>query len=175
MWLSGVVETQEPSLKLFNKGSNRGIFGIEQENLLACDYGLYVLQIYHYCSLSTQHRRRVREKRVEDAKVSGGQTSPPHDRVLASFHHLGLAGGVQEEPRSDPSALLSDSGSTPYADWAVGSSRIRVFFGRGETRLGWNGRRVPHHASHHSHSATAPCPFCLGVVALFPCSFSFSF
>ncbi|KAM1104651.1 hypothetical protein ACFX15_012633 [Malus domestica] len=63
---------QKPPLKLLNKWSDRRVSGIEQQDLMGGDDDLDVLQVDHDSSLSTQHHRRVRKKRIQDPKVPNG-------------------------------------------------------------------------------------------------------
>lgn len=102
--------TRDPPLQLLHEGVDRRVPGIQQEHLLGGDYGLNVLQIDDYGPLTTQDRGRIGEERVEYPEVTGRQTGAAHDRVLSRLHHLGLPGGVQQEPGPDAGALLPEGG-----------------------------------------------------------------
>lgn len=104
----GVEMTREPPLQLLHKGRHRRVPRVQQQDLLRSDDGLYVFQIDDDRPLTTEDRGRVREERVQDPKVAGGETRPAHDGVLAGLHHLGLPGRVEEKPCPDASPLLAE-------------------------------------------------------------------
>lgn len=140
--------TREPALKLLNEGRDRWVPGIQQQNLLSGDDSLDVLQVYHDRLLTTQHSRRVRQQRIQDPKVPGGQTRSPHDGVLAGLNHLSLACGIQQEPRSYSSAFLPETSSSaadgeayPGDGW---SYRVGIILRRHVARFGWVGKLASH-------------------------------
>lgn len=106
---SGLIVTQNPTLQFLNKGNNRRVSWIHQQHFLGGDNGFDVLQVDDYGPFSTQYGWRVREKRIQDPKVSGRETRSPHDGVLAGLHHLGLAGWVEKEPWAHPGCFLSEA------------------------------------------------------------------
>lgn len=102
------METGEAALELGYEGDDGGVLGVEEEDLLGGDYGLDVLEVDDDGALAAEDGGRVGEERVEDAQIAGGKASAAHDRLLPFFHHLGLTGGVYQQPGPDPYSLLSE-------------------------------------------------------------------
>lgn len=102
------METGEAALELVDEGDDGGIPGVEEEDLLGGDDGLDVLEVDDDGALAAEDGGGVGEERVEDAQIAGWKASAAHDRVLPCFHHLGLTGGVDQEPGPDPDGLLSE-------------------------------------------------------------------
>lgn len=99
---------KNPPLKLIDEGNHRRVLGIEQENLLGSNDCLYMLKIDNNGALTAEDGGRVRQQRVENPEIAGRQPGPPHDGVLPDLHHLGMAGGVQKQPRPHSDRLLPE-------------------------------------------------------------------
>lgn len=97
-----VVE-EEAALEFLNEGGNGGVAVVEEKHLVGGDDGLDVLQVDDDGPLPPQHRRRVRQLRVQDTQVPRRQPRPPHHRVPPGLHHPRLPGSVHRKPRPDPS------------------------------------------------------------------------
>lgn len=111
----GLVVAEDPPLELINEGDNRGVPGVEQQDLLRGDYSFYVLQIDDDRPLSAQHGGRVRQEGIQDSEIPGRKPRPPHDRVLPRLHDLCLPGEVQEQPWPYPGGLLPQAATDAHA------------------------------------------------------------
>jgi len=76
------VRIEKATLQIDDEWSNGGVAGIEQQNLVSCNYGFNVLQIDHNRSVSAKNGGGIREQRVQYAKVSSWKASAVHDVVF---------------------------------------------------------------------------------------------
>lgn len=143
----GVVVTRKAPPELLNKWDHRRIPRVEQEDLLGSDDCLDMLEVDDDGPLSSKHGGRVREERVKDPKVAGGQAGAPHDGVLPGLDHLSVPRRVHEKPRPDPRCLLpvATTGADSEGKADRGSpGGVRLIFGLVETRL-----EMPTRSNHH--------------------------